>query len=117
LLQTSKIPLSGVAERDQNKIGKFMVANWLKIYSEDYVRDKAHYMLVLPWHFKDQIVKREQSWLESGGVLIFPLPTPHLVTSNGEVDLLNEDEIIKFKSGEKHANISAASNSSSTGSE
>lgn len=31
--------------------------------------------LVLPWHFKDFIVQKEQEFLKSGGKLIFPLPT------------------------------------------
>ena len=29
-------------------------------------------MLVLPWHFKDHIIKREQKFLQDGGKLIFP---------------------------------------------
>jgi hypothetical protein len=31
-------------------------------------------MLVLPWHFRESIIKREEKFLEEGGKLIFPLP-------------------------------------------
>ena len=33
---------------------------------------KPDYFLVLPWHFKDSIIRREQAFLASGGKLIFP---------------------------------------------
>ena len=32
------------------------------------------YFLVLPWHFKEGIVKREAEFLRGGGRLLFPLP-------------------------------------------
>jgi hypothetical protein len=37
------------------------------------------YYLVLPWHFKDGILKREKSYLESGGKFIFPLPEIEII--------------------------------------
>ena len=40
---------------------------------------KPDYMLVLPWHFKDYIVKRERDFLKKGGKLIFPLPEIEIV--------------------------------------
>ena len=43
-----------------------------------------NYMLVLPWHFKDEIVERESKYLEDGGSFIFPLPKFTLVTKKNE---------------------------------
>lgn len=83
-LQCTKVPLAGVAERDTNKIGLRMVGDWLMIYDEDFVRERADVMLVLPWHFKPVIVEREKAWLEKGGTLLFALPLPHIVTKDGE---------------------------------
>ena len=40
---------------------------------------KPDYFLVLPWHFKDSIIRREQAFLASGGKLIFPLPEIEIV--------------------------------------
>lgn len=67
-------PLLGVADRDEHKHGLKMMGSWLDIMPEDLVRSKATHMLVLPWHFKDSITKREQEWINGGGELIFPLP-------------------------------------------
>jgi hypothetical protein len=32
------------------------------------------YYLILPWHFRNEFIKREQSFLKKGGRFIFPLP-------------------------------------------
>ena len=32
------------------------------------------YLLVLPWHFKSEIIHRELNYINKGGKLIFPLP-------------------------------------------
>jgi hypothetical protein len=37
------------------------------------------YYLVLPWHFKQEIVHREQEMLNKGVGLIFPLPDIEIV--------------------------------------
>ena len=37
------------------------------------------YFLVLPWHFKDHIIKKEKKFLDNGGKLIFPLPEIEIV--------------------------------------
>jgi|TARA_Y100000310_G_scaffold43505_1_gene40592 nucleoside-diphosphate-sugar epimerase len=44
----------------------------------DRGREPAAY-LVLPWHFRDEIVAREKDYLNRGGKLIFPLPTLSVV--------------------------------------
>jgi hypothetical protein len=40
---------------------------------------KPDYFLVLPWHFKDGILAREQEYLASGGKMIFPFPEIEIV--------------------------------------
>ena len=43
--------------------------------SEEEMRaTKPDYLLVLPWHFIDSFVKREQVFLEGGGAFIVPCP-------------------------------------------
>jgi GDPmannose 4,6-dehydratase len=37
-------------------------------------KNPPDYMLVLPWHFRSEIIKRENEFLENGGQLIFPFP-------------------------------------------
>jgi len=40
---------------------------------------KPDYYLVLPWHFKEEFLKREQETLNSGVGLIFPLPNLEII--------------------------------------
>jgi len=37
------------------------------------------YFLVLPWHFKDNILAREEEYISKGGKFIFPLPEIEIV--------------------------------------
>ena len=87
-------PLLGVAERDKTKIGLKMVGSWLDIMSEDLVRSKATHMLVLPWHFKDSIVRRESEWIARGGELIFPLPVPTVVNKSTKMETFTHSQAI-----------------------
>jgi len=43
--------------------------------------------LVLPWYFKEEIIKREKKYIEEGGQLLFPMPFPHVITKDGEIKL------------------------------
>jgi NDP-4-keto-2,6-dideoxyhexose 3-C-methyltransferase len=40
---------------------------------------KPDYYLVLPWHFLDEFLEREQAYLNSGGRFIVPLPEVRIV--------------------------------------
>jgi hypothetical protein len=67
-------------ERDPHKFGRFTVASWIPIVSEEEgMQDPAAVWLVLPWHFRERIMKRALPFLQGGGQLLFPLPTPELV--------------------------------------
>jgi NDP-4-keto-2,6-dideoxyhexose 3-C-methyltransferase len=71
--------LAGVAERDEKKIGRKMAGLNLPIVSEQEAREKADYMLVLPYHFWGSISQREKSWMLTGGKMLLPLPFPRVV--------------------------------------
>ena len=63
------------AERNQNKYGLVTPGSKIKIISEENSRKmKPDYYLVLPWHFKKEILKREKNTLRKGTKFIFPLP-------------------------------------------
>lgn len=63
------------AERNPEKYGKRTPATNIPIISEEEMRKmKPNYLLVLPWHFKEEFVKREEEFLKEGGKIIFPLP-------------------------------------------
>ena len=62
-------------ERNSEKWGKIIASVGIPIVSEAQARkDKPDYMLVLPWFFKEEFLKRESKYLHNGGHFIFPLP-------------------------------------------
>jgi SAM-dependent methyltransferase len=67
--------IDGIAERSPYKWGLKTVGTNIPIYSEDDMR-KANpdYLLVLPWHFISEFVKREKDFLINGGKFIVPCP-------------------------------------------
>lgn len=67
--------IEAVAEVNPEKFGRFTPGTNIPIVSEEQARAMApDYFLVLPWHFRDNIIKREAEFLATGGHLIFPLP-------------------------------------------
>ena len=67
--------IDGIAERSPYKFGLKTVGTEIPIYSEEDMR-KANpdYLLVLPWHFINEFVQREQEFLAGGGKFIVPCP-------------------------------------------
>ena len=69
-----------IAEVNPDKFGCYTPGTRIPILSEAEVRAmKPDYMLVLPWHFKESIIRRESEYLASGGKLIFPMPEIEIV--------------------------------------
>jgi len=68
-------------ERNPKKEGK-MTSTGIRIIMEEQMRkEQPDYLLVLPWHFKNEIVQRESDFLEKGGQLIFPFPEFEIIGS------------------------------------
>lgn len=64
-----------IAEVNPDKFGRFTPGTLIPIVSEA----EAHamnpdYLLVLPWHFRENLLERETAFLARGGKMIFPLP-------------------------------------------
>lgn len=63
-------------DRNPEKEGLKTVASAIPILLDIHMRkDKPDILLVLPWHFREEFLKRERAFLQSGGVMVFPLPT------------------------------------------
>lgn len=68
------------ADRSSHKWGRRTVATAIPIVSEEESRTaQPDYYFVLPWHFRNAFVEREQEFLQRGGGMIFPLPEPSVV--------------------------------------
>lgn len=64
-----------IADRNPNKYNLFTPGTKIKIISESMSRlMKPDYYLVLPWHFKNEILFREKKIIKKGTKFIFPLP-------------------------------------------
>jgi NDP-4-keto-2,6-dideoxyhexose 3-C-methyltransferase len=62
-------------ERSPAKVGKTWTSAGIPVISEEQMRTRhPDYLLMSPWFFRDGFVRRERSYLESGGRMIFPLP-------------------------------------------
>ncbi|MDC1151868.1 methyltransferase domain-containing protein [Pelagibacteraceae bacterium] len=83
LLQYYKINnkmIDCVAERNKNKYNLYTPGTNIKIISEVLSRfDNPDYYLVLPWHFKKEILIREKNIRKKGTKFIFPLPNLKII--------------------------------------
>jgi GDPmannose 4,6-dehydratase len=63
-----------------------MTNTGIQIISEETMRkNPPKFLLVLPWHFRDEIIKREDEYLEMGGQLIFPFPQLEIYSKKKKV--------------------------------
>ena len=68
-----------IADRNPLKFNKFTPGTYIKIISEKVSRGlKPDYFLVLPWHFKKEILTREKKIIKKGTKFLFPLPKFHI---------------------------------------
>jgi hypothetical protein len=69
-----------IAEVNVEKFGAFTPGTRIPIISEAEARESnPDYFLVLPWHFKEGILQREQEFIAGGGKLIFPFPEIEII--------------------------------------
>lgn len=69
-----------IAEVNADKFGSYTPGNYIPIISEEEARAmKPDCFMVMPWHFKENIIKRERAFLEGGGELLFYLPQLEMV--------------------------------------
>jgi len=74
------VDIAAIAEVNEDKFGRVTPGTHIPIVSEKDARAmRPDYFLVLPWHFKDGIMRREKEYLASGGKFIFPFPEIEIV--------------------------------------
>jgi hypothetical protein len=68
--------IHSIGEINPRKFGRVTPGTEILIENEEiqHLR-KPDYKVVLPWHFKNHIIRKENDFLKDGGKLIFPLPT------------------------------------------
>ncbi|MHB8877668.1 MAG: class I SAM-dependent methyltransferase [Myxococcaceae bacterium] len=77
-LTVNEIP--SIADVNPDKFGRVTPGTNIPIVSEQEARAMSpDYFLVLPWHFKHGILRRESEFLARGGQMIFPMPEIEIV--------------------------------------
>jgi hypothetical protein len=77
-ISSEQVPF--IAEVNEDKFGSLTPGTHIPIVSEVEAKAmKPDYFLVLPWHFRNGILAREQQYLAGGGKFIFPLPEIEIV--------------------------------------
>jgi len=72
--------ITAIAEVNVEKYGRVTPGTHIPIISESEAREiMPDYFFVLPWHFKDGILKREKEFSSNGGKFIFPFPEIEIV--------------------------------------
>jgi hypothetical protein len=72
--------IEAAADRNEDKWGSETIGTKIPIISEEQSRARQpDYYLVLPWHFLDEFIEREQQYLQSGGRFIVPLPEVRVI--------------------------------------
>lgn len=72
--------IPAIAEVNPEKFGRVTPGTNIPIVSEPDARAmNPDYFLVLPWHFKNGILRREKEYLAAGGKFIFPFPEIEIV--------------------------------------
>lgn len=72
--------IPAIAEVNADKFGRVTPGTHIPIVSEQEAKAmNPDYFLVLPWHFKDGILRREKDYLAAGGKFIFPFPEIEIV--------------------------------------
>ncbi|MEM7669614.1 MAG: class I SAM-dependent methyltransferase, partial [Pseudomonadota bacterium] len=69
-------------DRNVHKQGKYMPG--VRVPIEDpakLISDRPDYVVILPWNFRDEIVRQQQDYLQAGGRFVVPIPSLEIVSA------------------------------------
>ena len=70
-----------IIEINPDKYGSYTPGTNIPIISaEEAFKLKPNFLLVLPWHFKNYIISKENKFLKNKGKIIFPLPKIEIIS-------------------------------------
>ena len=67
-------------DKNTHKHGKYMPG--VRVPIDDPARlltDRPEYVMILPWNFRDEIVRQQQDYLDGGGKFVVPIPHLEIV--------------------------------------
>ncbi|SFD18927.1 NAD-dependent epimerase/dehydratase family protein [Tropicimonas isoalkanivorans] len=73
--------LDYVVDKNPHKQGKYMPGVTIEIGPpERLLEDKPDYVMILPWNFRDEIIRQQDAYLAGGGRFIVPIPDLEVVS-------------------------------------
>ncbi|MGR3584215.1 NAD-dependent epimerase/dehydratase family protein [Pseudooceanicola sp.] len=67
-------------DRNVHKQGKYMPGVRVPIDDPQRLKDdKPDYVVILPWNFRDEIIRQQQDFLASGGKFVVPIPNLEII--------------------------------------
>lgn len=73
--------IEAAVERNPDKAGRYYGSTGIPVISEEEMRSAPPgALLILPYSFITEFIKRERAYLDEGGVFIVPLPKPKIIT-------------------------------------
>lgn len=88
LLGLDYTKIIAIADRNPRKWGRYTAGGNIQIISEEQMRQKQpENLLVLPYYFEKEFLKREIEYLKKGGKMIFPLPKFRIYTADKKGNL------------------------------
>jgi hypothetical protein len=77
-----------ISDRNKDKVGLRTLGTDIEIISEEKARKiNPSAMLVIPWNFKEEILSREDNYIQNGGKMLFLMPYPYYVDKFGEHEI------------------------------
>jgi NDP-4-keto-2,6-dideoxyhexose 3-C-methyltransferase len=75
--------IKAAVDKNPEKWGKYIVGTGIPIMSiEEYRKEKPDYLLVLPYHFIEEIKDQEKEFLKKGGEMIVAIPHFKIIIDN-----------------------------------
>jgi NDP-4-keto-2,6-dideoxyhexose 3-C-methyltransferase len=75
--------ISAAVDKNPDKWGKKTIGSLIPIISpEEFRKRSPDYLLVMTWHFFDEIKEQESEWFNNGGIFLVPLPEFKIIESN-----------------------------------
>jgi nucleoside-diphosphate-sugar epimerase/SAM-dependent methyltransferase len=67
-------------DKNVHKQGKYMPGVRVRIDDPERLKtDKPDYVMILPWNFRDEIIRQQQDFLQAGGKFVVPIPNLEIV--------------------------------------
>tara|TARA_B100001057_G_scaffold499580_1_gene610822 strand:+ start:3233 stop:4492 length:1260 start_codon:yes stop_codon:yes gene_type:complete len=81
-----------ICDANKFKLNRYTPGSKIQIISKEQMRkEKPDYLFVLIWSFRREVIYQEKEYLKSGGKLIIPYPSMHIIDKNNYKFFISRD--------------------------